>query len=149
MKSVAHSYLRWPGLDKELEECVQNCVSFQAVKSAPAPAPLHPWLWPNKPRKRLHLDFVGPFMRRMYTIIIDAHSKWPEVIEMTSTIAQKTIIELRRIFGAYGLPEQVVTDNGPQFIADEFATFMKIKHIQCAPYHPSSNRAVDRFVREQ
>ena len=150
MKSVARSYLWWPGLDKELEECVQNCVPCQTVKSAPALAPLHPWVWPSKPWKRVHLDFAGPFMGRMYLIAIDAHSKWPEVIEMTSTTAQKTIIELRRIFAAYGLPEQVVTDNGPQFVADEFATFMKmngIKHIRCAPYHPSSNGAVERFVQ--
>ena len=43
-----------------------------------------------------------------------------------------------------------MTDNGPQFVADEFATFMKmngIKHIRCAPYHPSSNGAVERFVQ--
>ena len=106
MKSMACSYLWWPGLDKELEECVHNCVSCQAVKSAPTPAPLHPWVWPNKSWKRVHLDFVGPFMGRMYLIAIDAHSKWPEVIEMTSTTAQKTITELRRIFVAYGLPEQ-------------------------------------------
>ena len=89
-------------------------------------------------------------MGRMYLIAVDVHSKWPEVIEMTSTTAQKTITELRRIFAAYGLPEQVVTDNGPQFVADEFATFMKmngIKHIRCAPYHPSSNGAVERFVQ--
>ena len=110
---------------------VCRTVSCQAVKSAPAPAPLHPWVWPDKPWKRVHLDFAGPFMGRMYLIAVDAHSKWPEVIEMTSTTAQKTITELR-IFAAYGLPEQVVTDNGPQFVADKFATFMKmngIKHI--------------------
>ena len=44
-----------------------------------------------------------------------------------------------------------MTDNGPQFVADEFATFMKmnsIKHIRCAPYHPLSNGTVgERFVQ--
>ena len=129
---------------------MQNCVPCQTVKSAPTPAPLHLWVWPSKPWKRVHLDFAGAFLGRMYLIVIDAHSKWPEVIEMTSTTAQKTIIELRRIFAAYGLPEQVVMDNGPQFVADELATFMKmngIKHIRCAPYHPLSNGAVERFVQ--
>ena len=89
-------------------------------------------------------------MGNMYLVALDAHSKWPEVIEMTSTTAEKTIVELRRMFATYGLPEQVVTDNGPQFVADEFATFMKgngIKHIRCAPYHPSSNGAVERFIQ--
>ena len=43
-----------------------------------------------------------------------------------------------------------MTDIGPQFVADEFATFMKmngIKHIRCAPYHPSSNGAMEGFVQ--
>ena len=55
-----------------------------------------------------------------------------------------------QLFAAYGLPEQIVSDNGPQFVSDEFATFVKIngiKHIQCAPYHPSSNGAAERFVQ--
>ena len=150
MKAIARSYLWWPGLDRELEECARNCLSCQAVKSAPARAPLHPWLWPSKPWKRVHADFAGPFLGKMFLIILDAHSKWPEVIEMTSTTAEKTIAELRKVFSAYGLPEQFVTDNGPQFVAEEFAIFMKqngIKHIRCAPYHPSSNGAVERFVQ--
>ena len=49
---------------------------------------------------------------------MDAHSKWPEIIEMPSVTVSKTIDELRKLFAAYGLPEQVVTDNSPQFIPD-------------------------------
>jgi len=69
---------------------------------------------------------------------------------MYSITAQKTITELRKLFAACGLSEQLVSDNGPQFVSDEFATFMKmngIKHICCAPYHPSSNGAAERFVQ--
>jgi len=54
------------------------------------------------------------------------------------------------MFAAYRLPEQLVTDNGPQFTAEEFAVFLKrngIKHIKVAPYHPSSNGAVERLVQ--
>ena len=69
---------------------------------------------------------------------------------MTSTSAAKTITMLRHLFAAYGLPEQVVSDNGPQFISEEFQTFLKgngVKHIRSAPYHPSSNGAVERFIQ--
>ena len=48
MKALARSYLWWPGLDRCLERCVQECLPCQAVRNAPAPAPLHPWLWPTK-----------------------------------------------------------------------------------------------------
>ena len=150
MKSLARSYLWWPGLDKELEDCAKSCVACQAVKSAPAKAPLHPWLWPAKPWQRVHVDFAGPFLGKTFLIVVDAHSKWPEVMEMTSTTALKTIMELRKLFAAYGLPEQLVSDNGPQFVSEEFAIFLKsngIKHIRCSPYHPSSNGAAERFVQ--
>ena len=69
---------------------------------------------------------------------------------MKSTTATATIQELRRLFSSYGLPEQLVSDNGPQFVSAEFATFLKengVKHIRCAPYHPSSNGAVERFIQ--
>jgi len=53
--------------------------------------------------------------------IADAHFKWPEIIEMNSTTPQKTITELRKLFAAYGLPMQLVSNNGPQFISEDFA----------------------------
>lgn len=96
------------------------------------------------------MDFAGPFLGSTYLIAVDAHSKWPEVQEMKSTTAAKTIEVLRHLFARFGLPEQLVSDNGPQFIAEEFAAFLKqngVKHVKCAPYHPSSNGLAERFVR--
>ncbi len=78
------------------------------------------------------------------------YSKWPEVHEMKSTTAAKTIEVLQQLFARYGLPEQLVSDHGPQFVAEEFGTFLKqngVKHIKFAPYHPSSNGLAERFVR--
>ena len=150
MKAIARSYMWWPGIDKELEDRARRCTACQSVKSAPAVAPLHPWLWPSTPWQRIHVDFAGPFMGKMFLVVIDAHSKWPEVVEMPSTTAQKTVDELRKLFSAYGLPEQLVSDNGPQFVAQEFGIFLKengVKHIWCSPYHPSSNGAAERFVQ--
>ena len=103
-----------------------------------------------KPWQRIHLDFAGPFMGSSFLVVIDAHSKWPEVIEMPNTSASKTITALLHLFAAYGLPEQVVSDNGPQFTSEEFKGFLKcngVQHIRCAPYHPSSNGAAERFVQ--
>ena len=96
------------------------------------------------------MDFAGPVSGKMCFLLMDAHSKWPEVYEMTSTTAQKTIEILRHIFASYELPEQLVSDNGPQFVAKEFEEFMLnygIKHIRSAPYHPATNGLVERFVQ--
>ena len=150
MKSLARSYVWWPGLDKDIEDLAKSCLACQSHKHAPAVAPLHPWTWPTSPWNRIHIDFAGPFQGKMFLIVVDAHSKWPEVFEMSSTTVPATIATLRRIFSSYGLPQQLVSDNGPQFTSEEFCTFLKengVKHIRCSPYHPSSNGLAERFVQ--
>ena len=67
------------------------------------------------PWQRIHLDVLGPFMVKTLLVVVDLHSKWLEVLEMNITSAAKTVTVLREMFARYGLPEQVVTDNGPQF----------------------------------
>ena len=69
---------------------------------------------------------------------------------MTTTRATRTYEELRRLFATRGLPEQLVSDNGYQFTADEFGEFLRsngIKHIRSAPYHPATNGLAERFVQ--
>ena len=54
------------------------------------------------------------------------------------------------MFVRYGLPEQLVSDNGPQFTSTDFEWCMKqngIKHIKTSPYHPASNGEAERFVQ--
>ena len=56
---------------------------------------------------------------------------------MPSRTSFKTIEALRSLFAKYHLPEQVVSDNVPQFTCEEFPDFMEangIKHIFSAPY---------------
>ena len=149
MKALARNHVWWSGIDKELEALVKSCPDCAAVKQMPAKAPLHPWSWPTKPWERIHLDFAGPFMGKSLLIIVDAYSKWSEVIEMSSTTTAKMITVLRQVFSSYGLPEQIVSDNGPQFSSSEFSEFAKlngIKHILISPYHPLSNGEAERFV---
>ena len=90
------------------------------------------------------------FDPRMYLLVTDAHSKWQEIIEMKNTTASQTIDEMRKLCALYGLPEQIVSDNGPQFFSKEFATFTKmngIKHIKSAPYHLVMNGSAERLVQ--
>ena len=147
MKANARSYVWWPGLDKSLEQLARDCQACKSTKSMPTVAPLHPWVWPSRPWQRLHIDFAGPFKGRMFFVLVDAHSKCPEVLEMKSTTAEKTIDVMRTLFGSYGIPEQVVSDNGPQFTSDEFTEFMKRNRIKRTPYHPSTNGLAERFVQ--
>lgn len=80
MKEVARSYAWWEGIDKDIEALVKSCKSCQIVKNSPPMAPLHPWLWPTKQWQRSHVDFAGSFQGRMYLLVSNVHSKWPEII---------------------------------------------------------------------
>ena len=84
---------------------------------------LHPWEQPEKPWKCLHIDFAGPFCGSMWLVLVDAQSKWPEVMQMKSTTASKTVEVLRSLFSRFGIPHQLVSDNGPQFVSDEYKQF--------------------------
>ncbi len=136
-----------PTIDRDIDTLVKACLPCLSVKSSPPKSPLNPWKWPAKPWSRIHVDFAGPVFGKMYFIVVDAHSKWPEVFIMSSTTSTKTIDVLRTVFG---LPDQLVSDNGPQFTSEEFTLFLRkngIRHTRTAPYHPATNGAAECFVQ--
>ncbi|KAK3089020.1 hypothetical protein FSP39_000173 [Pinctada imbricata] len=150
MKSLARSYVWWPNMDKELEGCVLNCDHCQQVRDKPPEAPMHPWEWPSRPWSRLHVDFAGPFMNKMFMIVVDAHSKWMEVCVMKTITSENTIAKLQQIFSTHGIPDTIVSDNGPSFTSREFKQFLQrngIKQINSAPYHPASNGLAEKAVQ--
>jgi hypothetical protein len=56
---------------------------------------------------------------------MDAYARWPEIVHMQSTTSAKTVEVLRNLFASYGLPQEEVTDNSPQFTSCEMKTFLK------------------------
>lgn len=125
MKEIARSYFWWPGLDADIEQKAGSCPDCQKMRNLPQLAPLHPWDWPEEPWQRVHIDFAGPLVNHMFLVVVDAHSKWPEVAVMKGTSSEKTVEALRSIFSRFGLPQQLVSDNGPQLVSEEFETFME------------------------
>ena len=86
----------------------------------------------------------------MWLVIIDAHSKWLEVFQMSSTTSTAAIQCLRDVFARFGIPERIVTDNAPNFVSAEFSHFLhqnRIKQTTSAPYHPASNGLAERTVK--
>ena len=74
----------------------------------------------------------GPFLGRMFLVLIDAHSKWIEVFCVTSATSSATMECLRHVFTQFGIPETLVTDNGACFTSEEFEAFLKangVRHI--------------------
>ena len=70
------SHLWWPGLDLNLENLVMTCTACLGVKQASAAAPLHPWVWSSKPWQHVHIDIAGPFMDRIFLLLVGSLFKW-------------------------------------------------------------------------
>jgi len=93
----------------------------------------HPW-------SQVHVDYAGPFMCKIFLLIIDAHSKSMDIHCVNSATFSATIEKLRTTFALHGLPE---------FASSEFKLFLHkngIKHITSAPYQLSSNGLVERAM---
>ena len=149
MKGLSRSYVWWPKIDSDIEKTVSTCLVCKKIRFEPVKAPVHPWILPSEPCPRIRIDFAGPISGTTYLVVVDAYSKFPEVVKMTSMTATATINTLRDIFSRYGLPKIIVSDSGPQFIASEFQQFCRnsgIMHRTSAADKPSTNGQAERVV---
>ena len=124
MKSLARSYVWWPGMDEDLETKVKDCRQCQEIQKSPPAVPMQNWEWPAQPWSRLHIDYVGPYQGKMFLVVVDAHSKWMEVSIVNSAMTATTIEKLRTMFATHGLPRTVVSDDGSVFTSSDFEQFM-------------------------
>ena len=94
------------------------------------------WSWPTGPWQSIHIDFAGPFMSKMFLVIVDAYSRFLEIVPINRATSTGTIAAMQRVFGIFGLPSHVVSGNGAQFTSEEFKRFLKangILHTCTAP----------------
>ena len=129
---------------------MRQCEQCALAQKLPAHVPLHPLEWPSRPWARLHVDYAGPFMGKMFLVLIDAHSKWMDVHRVPSATSHITISVLRTIFASHGLPEILVSDNGTAFTSSEFGIFLRqygIRHITSAPYYPATNGLAEAAIQ--
>ncbi|MCP3662555.1 MAG: transposase family protein, partial [Gammaproteobacteria bacterium] len=78
--------------------------------------------------------------------LVDYFSKYPEILLTGSITSSKIIDWLDDIFSRLGNPDNLVTDNGPQFVSMEFTDFLCAKNIQhdrTAVYNPAENGLVE------
>ena len=86
---------------------------------------------------------------RNILIVVDYYSNYTEVARLTSIKSRSMIRELQ-IFSRFGIPDTLVTDNGPQFLSAEFVTFAKswgFQPITSSPIYPQSNGKAENAVK--
>ena len=80
-------------------------------------------------------------------VCIDYKMKWVEAVALVKANDQAIIDFLYgEIFTHFGVPKEVVTNGGPQFVSHQFEAFLHKYHIQhriASPYHPQANGQVE------
>ena len=146
---MARIHVWYPGIDEDIETTVKSCYECSKNQNRPPKAIIHPCDWPTSAFDRVHIDFFQLYGKE-YLLLADRHIKWIELECLNRTKTCDTIKMLRQWFSALGIPVQLVSDYGPQYISHEFEEFTKmngIKHIRSSAYHPCSNGGAERFVQ--
>ncbi len=157
MKRKLRECYWWPGMDTEIELFVRHCLPCQdSLKSAPKVS-MPPYIIPTPESAwdKVAIDITGPYANaprnyRFNVVLIDYYSKFPEILCTSDTTSANIIRWLKDIFGRYGHPSTLVSDNGPQFISHAFEEFLQsndIAHELSPAYHPQYNGLVERFNR--
>jgi hypothetical protein len=98
---------------------------------------------------KLGMDFFD-LNGQKYLAIVDYASKFPFIQPVRSTSAKETINILQAIWDLEGLPETIISDNGPPFNSQEFASFCKkddITHTTSSPTFAQSNGLIERNIQ--
>ncbi|XP_062568299.1 uncharacterized protein K02A2.6-like [Saccostrea cucullata] len=141
----------WPGIDTEAERFVRTCQQCQLLSNNNRPEPVRTTVLPDEPWQDLAIDLMGPFPSGEYLlVVIDYFSRFQEVAIMKKITSEKIILQLESMFARHGLPYSMRSDNGPQFVSEEFKGYLNsngIKHIRTTPYWPQGNGEVERQNR--
>jgi transposase InsO family protein len=85
-----------------------------------------------------------------YLIVVDYYSRYFEVTHLSTTTSKYIVKQMKSIFSRFGIPEKVVSDNGPQYSSSEFTKFASdngFRHDTSSPKYPQSNGLAERTVQ--
>jgi len=85
-----------------------------------------------------------------YLLLVDYYSRYIEVIKPPITTSAGVINGFKSMFARHGVPEVLITDNGPQFSSGSFSSIAKdydFRHVTSSPYFAQSNGEAERAVK--
>ena len=146
----------WRGMAKNIRQMSRNCSACHMSKVVRhIRAPLEPLPVPDERFSVLHVDLVGPLpVSEGHTYlfsVIDLYTRWTEAIPLVSMTAEDCARALfRHWIAKFGVPSQVVSDQGRQFESHlwrELNSLLGIRQVRTTSYHPQSNGIIERFHR--
>lgn len=149
-KALLRTKLFFFGMDALVEKEIGQCLSCQATTKKKTQQPLNIMLIPEEVWEKVNVDYLGPFPNGQYIFVaIDQRSRFPEVEFTNSTSARKLINTLDRIFSTYGIPNVIVSVNGPPFKSHEIKEYLQLKGVQhrrIQPLWPQANAYAEKFM---
>ena len=106
------------------------------------------------PFKRIGMDLVGPIFpvsergHRYFLTMVDYATRYPEAIPLRNITTIDVAEAMFSTFSRMGFPEEVLTDQGSQFVSSvmkEITRLMSIKQITTTPYNPRCNGLTEKI----
>ncbi|KAL0148840.1 hypothetical protein M9458_055849 [Cirrhinus mrigala] len=116
----------------------------QPKELIPHKTPIKPWQYLSSDLFEIH--------GHQYLLTVDRYSKYPLVDEMPIPASSHAVAQKMQCYTPlFGRPDEIMTDNGPQYTGQPFKKFMAdwgIKHTTSSPHYPKSNGFIERHVRQ-
>ncbi|KAJ0174696.1 hypothetical protein K1T71_009804 [Dendrolimus kikuchii] len=148
-KRRARQVIFWPGMTRDIEMYVKRCVTCKEHSNSPSKEPLMPIHIPELPWHKVGSD-IFEFKNKHFLLLVDYYSNFVEVCKLNDLTSNTVIQRMKEIFSRYGIPSELMTDNGTQFSSREFKNFTKIwgfNHITSSPNYAQSNGKSERAVQ--
>ena len=137
----------WPGLSTQIGELITRC--HTCAKEQPTPRELlMPSSFPARPCERVATDLYD-FQGRKYIIVVDYYSRWFDIKELSNETSHSVIKALKEAFATHGIPDVIMSDNGPQYSAEafrQFAAAYRFTHVTSSPKLPQANGELERAI---
>lgn len=141
IKETARESLFWPNINNQLEHSVKSCSSCQEFKNRQPKEPLLHHSVPDTPWTKLATDLFY-LKRKSFVIIVDYTTKYFDLSEIPNCTSHTVAEHTKAILSRYGIPKEIISDGGPEFIGKEYKQFCKawdINHTYSSPEHHESN----------
>ena len=144
----AGQHLYWPGLDADIADYTRRCQEC-IRRSQPPKEPLQAHEVPQEPWERITMDYF--YMNgRLYILICDYFSKFSFLFQVKTTSFANLKDHLEELFSVEGIPDEIMSDNGPPFNGKEFSSYLTglgIRHTTSSPNYPRSNGFIERQIQ--
>lgn len=140
----ARDSMFWPGTSQQVRDMILTCTTCLTHRNSKPREPLNMTEVPEYPWQVVATDLFT-WEDQDFLVVVDYYSRYFEIFKLQNTTSQSIISKLQESFSRNGIPEKVVSDNGPQYSSHEFRDFAL--HRTSSPRYPQSNGLAERTVQ--